>query len=105
MSSYRAFDPARHPLQHVQEEFATHLHRTAPGDHVKLPDGTDIHKVDDHEYHLFNRAGRKIGKYTDSDKAAYHALDMSVRSHHHASMGGGKAYPSFEHFKKERHRD
>lgn len=99
--SWAEFDLARHPVSDVHDDLSEHLYRMAPDEHVGMPDGSEVHKVDKNEYHLFNRHGRKIGQYDDHETAAHHTLDQSVRSHHLGSLGGSKAYPSFEHYKKE----
>lgn len=100
--SFHEFDPARHPTQDVKDLLAKHLERMGDKEKVKLPDGTEVHRAGKKEFHLINRHGRKIGSYSDHQKASYHTLDMSARSHDRASLGGGTAYKSFEHFKKER---
>ena len=78
------------------------LHRAEPGTKVALPSGTHIHKEGNSTFHIHNRAGKQISTHDEADAAATHVLNMEAQSHHKDSLGGGKSYSSFAHYKKGR---
>ena len=97
---YKQFDPARHPVNDVQEELASALHRASPKSNTELPDKTRIHKVSDHEFHIHNRHDHHIAEHDDHEETAKHVLDLSAKSHHSGSLGGTHSFRSFTEYKE-----